>query len=183
VEDRVELLELAADSAADLVAELEHAGVADCVDRALADLGLKEQTVSEEPTIPDLAERWRQANEAFVRRDFAALMSFFAPDAVWDLSSAGIGRFEGVSAIRGFHEDWIGSYGDYENQVEAWDLGNDVSFGVLSLHASPADSARSVQEQWGFTVTWEEGMIVRVIGSRDIDQARATAERLAEERA
>jgi ketosteroid isomerase-like protein len=140
------------------------------------------RTMPEKSTTPDLVERWRQTNEAFVRRDFDAMMSFFAPDAVWDLSSAGIGKFEGADAIRRFHEDWIGSYGDYENQVEAWDLGNDVSFGVLSLDARPAGSAGRVQERWGFTVTWAEGMIVRVIGSTDIDEARAAAERLAEER-
>jgi ketosteroid isomerase-like protein len=68
-----------------------------------------------------------------VRRDFDAMMSFFAPDAVWDLSSAGIGRFEGTAAIRSFHEDWIGSYEEYENELEVQDLGNDVSFVVLSL--------------------------------------------------
>ena len=138
--------------------------------------------MSEESTTPDLVARWRQTNEAFVRRDFDAMMSFFAPDAVWDLSSAGIGRFEGAAAIRTFHEDWIGSYGEYENQLEVQDLGNDVSFVVLSLIARPVGSAGRVQERWGFTVTWAEGMIVRVIGSTDIDEARTAAERLAEER-
>jgi ketosteroid isomerase-like protein len=139
--------------------------------------------MSQKPTTPDLVERWRETNEAFVRRDFDAMMSFFAPDAVWDLSSAGIGRFEGTAAIRGFHEDWIGPYGEYENRLEVQDLGNDVSFVVLSLNARPADSAGTVQERWGFTVTWAAGMIVRVIGSTDIDEARAATERLAEERA
>jgi hypothetical protein len=70
----------------------------------------------------------------------------------------------------------------YENQLEAQDLGNDVSFVVLSLDARPAGSAGRVQERWGFTVTWAAGMIVRVIGSTDIDEGRAAAERLAEER-
>jgi ketosteroid isomerase-like protein len=137
--------------------------------------------MSEESTTPDLVERWRQTNEAFVRRDFDAMMRFFAPDAVWDLSSAGIGRFEGAAAIGRFHEDWIGSYEEYENQLEAQDLGNDLSFVVLSLDARPADSAGRVRERWGFTVTWAAGMIVRVIASTDIDEARAAAERLAEE--
>jgi SnoaL-like domain len=104
-----------------------------------------------------------------VRRDFDAMMSFFAPDAIWDLSSAGIGRFEGAAAIRTFHEDWIGSYGEYENQPDVQDLGNDVLFVVLSLDARPAGSAGMVRERWGFTVTWAKGMIVRVIGSTDID--------------
>jgi SnoaL-like domain len=138
--------------------------------------------MSRESTTPDLVERWRQTNEAFVRRDFDAMMSFFAPDAVWDLSSAGIGRFEGTAAIRGFHEDWIGSYGDYENQVEAWDLGTTCPLGCFLWTLAPLVARAGCGEQWGFTVTWEDGMIVRVIGSRDIDDARAAAERLAEER-
>jgi hypothetical protein len=40
-----------------------------------------------------------------------------------------------------------------------------------------------VQERWGYTVTWSEGMVERVIVRPDIDEARAAAERLAEERA
>jgi hypothetical protein len=71
---------------------------------------------------------------------------------------------------------------DYENKLEAQDLGNDVSFVVLSLDARPAGSAGSVQERWGFTVTWAAGLIVEVIASTDIDETRAAAERLAQER-
>jgi SnoaL-like domain len=82
------------------------------------------RVMSEEPTTPDLVERWRQANEAFVRRDFDAMMSFFAPDAVWDLSSAGIGRFEGTAAIRGFHEDWIAPMGTMRTK---WRLGTSAT--------------------------------------------------------
>jgi hypothetical protein len=40
-----------------------------------------------------------------------------------------------------------------------------------------------VQERWAFTVFWVEGMVVRVTGRNDINEARAAAERLAEERA
>jgi len=122
-----------------------------------------------------LVERWRETNEAFVRRDFDAMMSFFASDAVWDLPPAAIGRFEGTAAIRSFHEDWIGSYEEHENELEVQDLGNDVSFVVLSLDARPAGSAGRVQERWGFTVTWAAGMIVRVIGN--VSTTTTTAKR------
>jgi len=39
-----------------------------------------------------------------------------------------------------------------------------------------------VQEQWAFTVLRVEGVIVRVVARRDIEEARAAAERLAAER-
>ena len=70
--------------------------------------------MSRESTTPDLVERWRQMEEAFLRRDFDAGMSFFAPDAVWDASSAGIDRSEGATAIRSFLEEWLGAYEEYE---------------------------------------------------------------------
>ena len=38
----------------------------------------------EESTTLEVVERWRQANEALIRRDFDRLMRFFAPQAVWD---------------------------------------------------------------------------------------------------
>ena len=110
-------------------------------------------------------------------------MSFYAPDAVWDVSSAGFGIFEGVAAIRGFLEDWIGVYEEHEyKQEEGQDLGNGVLFVVASLGGRLVGSAGRVQERWGYTVTWADGMIVRVILSADIDEARAAAERLAESR-
>ena len=39
----------------------------------------------------------------------------------------------------------------------------------------------SAEERWGYTVTWAEGMIARVIVRPDIDEARAAAERLGQE--
>jgi hypothetical protein len=93
------------------------------------------------------------------------MMCFFAPDVVWDASSAGLEIFEGAQAVRSFVEDWIGAYEEYEYaQEEGRELGN------------------GVQERWSYTVTWAEGMIMRVITRADIDEARAAAERLAEER-
>ena len=49
----------------------------------------------EESTTPDLVELVREAVAAGSRRDLDALMSFYARDAVWDLSPMGIGTFEG----------------------------------------------------------------------------------------
>jgi ketosteroid isomerase-like protein len=140
--------------------------------------------MSEESTTHDLVERWHKAAEAHARRDFDAMISFFAPHAVWDASSAGVGAYcEGVTAIRSFLEDWIGAFEEYEyNQEESQDLGNEVLFVVSTVGGRPAGSVGRVQEKWSYTVTWTEGMTARVVGRADIDEARVAAERLAEER-
>jgi ketosteroid isomerase-like protein len=140
--------------------------------------------MSEKSTTPDLVERWQETAEAHARRDFDAMMSLFAPDAVWDSSSAGVGAyFVGVAAIRSFLEDWIGAFEEYEyNQEESQDLGNGVLFVVATLGGRPAGSGGRVQERRGYTVTWTEGMIARVVGRADIDESRAAAEHLAEDR-
>ena len=137
----------------------------------------------EESTTPDLVERWRQAAEAVDRRDFDAAMSFFAPDAVWEEWPLGF-SFEGAAAIRGFLEDWRDEYEEYEQEmVEGRYLGSKVVFVVLRQDARPVGGPGRVQELWAFTTLWTAGMTVRVMTSRDIDEARAAAERLAQERA
>jgi len=141
--------------------------------------------MSEESTTPDLVERWHKTAEAHARRDFDGMISFFAPDAVWDSSSAGVGAyFEGVTAIRSFLEEWIAPFEDYEyNQEASQDLGNGVLFVVATYGGRPASSSGGrVQEQRSYTVTWTDGLIARVVGRADIDEARAAAERLAQER-
>jgi ketosteroid isomerase-like protein len=140
--------------------------------------------MAEESTTPDLVERWQETADAYARRDIHTMMRFYAPDAVWDGSSAGIGAyFEGATAIRSFLEDWIRPFEENEhNQEESQDLGNGVLFVVASISGRPAGSARRVQERWSYTVTWAEGLIARVVVRADIDEARAAAERLAESR-
>jgi ketosteroid isomerase-like protein len=135
--------------------------------------------VSQESTTPDLVERWRQAAEAAYHGDLDATMGIFAPDAVWEVRPLGI-THTGAAAIRSFLEDWLGSYEKYEDdQEEALDLGNGVVFLVSRLDAGPVGSRGRVQERWSFTVLWAGGMVVRVTGRNDIDEARAAAERLA----
>jgi ketosteroid isomerase-like protein len=62
--------------------------------------------MSQESTTSDLVEVTRRLFEASNRRDFDAVQSFFAPDAVWEAVSLGT-SFDGVAAIRGFLEDWL----------------------------------------------------------------------------
>jgi ketosteroid isomerase-like protein len=64
--------------------------------------------MAEESTTPDLMELSRRALDATNRRDFDAVASFYAPDAVY--RGTEIGTFEGAGAIRGLLEDFLGSY-------------------------------------------------------------------------
>jgi ketosteroid isomerase-like protein len=136
----------------------------------------------EESTTLDLVERWRRASEAADRRDFDTTMGIFAADAIWEVQPLGI-TLESAPAIRSFLEDWFRSYEDYEyDQEEGHNLGNGVVFVVSRLDAHPLGSRGSLEERWAFTVVWEAGVVVRVMARNNIDEARAAAERLAEER-
>jgi ketosteroid isomerase-like protein len=137
----------------------------------------------EESTTPDLVELVGDVFGAVNRRDFDAMLSHFAPDAVWEAAPLGV-SFEGVAAIRGFFEDWIGSYDEFEMEPEeALDLGNGVVFSVSLQRGRPLGSTGVVQVRSGFVAVLVGGMIVQVMVYPDIDEARADAERLAEERA
>jgi ketosteroid isomerase-like protein len=136
-----------------------------------------------EPTRPDLVDLTRQSMEATNRGDLDASATLFAPDAVFDVSSAGLGRFEGLTAIHGYLADWTSAYETQEmRQWEGWHLGNGVVFVVTVFEARPLGSQATVREQWAFTVIWARGMISRVVASRDTRAARTAAERLAGER-
>jgi ketosteroid isomerase-like protein len=141
------------------------------------------QEMPAESTTPDPVELTRRFLEAASRRDFDAMLSFFAPNAVWD-TLGGLGTFEGHSAIRGFWEDWYSTYEEFEiGPEEILDLGNGVTFVVLVQKGRPVSSNGEVRHRNAGVTTWMDGMIVRVTFYSDIDQARAAAERLAEERA
>jgi ketosteroid isomerase-like protein len=139
--------------------------------------------MSEESTTPDLVELARRSFEAADRRDFGALMSFYAPDAVWDTSPMGLGVYENPTAIRGFFEDWMGAYEEYGMALEeVLDLGDGVAFAVAIQKGRPAGSSGEVRLRYASVSIWENSLIVRVTNYTDIDEARAVAERLAEER-
>jgi ketosteroid isomerase-like protein len=138
---------------------------------------------AESAASPDLVALTRQSMDASNRREFDVAATMFAPDAVFDVSSVGLGRFEGAAAIHGYLADWYSSYEEQElRHWEGHDLGGGVVFVVALFQARPLGSQSSVREQWAFTLIWAGQEITRVVASRDIDGARAAAERLAEER-
>ena len=139
--------------------------------------------MAEESTTPDLVERVRESVRAGSERDIDRILAFYAPDAVWDMSPWGIGIFEGTEAIRGFFEDWLGAYEEYRLEAEEIvELGNGVVFAVLLQGGRPSGSSGDVQLRYASVGIWVDGLQVRTTNYRDIDEARAVAERLAEER-
>jgi len=137
----------------------------------------------EESTTPDLVELTRRAYEYASDRNWDALLSFYGADSVWDMSPLGLGTYEGPAAIRRFFEEWTGSYDKWEQELEEiLDLGNGVVVSVLRQNARLPGSTGSVSLLYAGVLVWREGLIARLTNYTDVDQARAAAERLAEER-
>ena len=132
---------------------------------------------------PDLVELQRRLTAAIGSRDVDAMMAFWAPDGVYDMSPIGMGVFEGQAAARGFIEDWWGPYEEYEFEAqETLDLGGGVGFRVLIMKGRPVGSRSQVELRYAAVGVWEDAKIVRMTNYNDIDEARAAAGRLAEER-
>ena len=138
--------------------------------------------MTEESTTPDLVEAIRASVEAVNRRDWDAVESFYSPDAV-DVGVEALGTFEGATAIRGYYEDLASSYDDAHVETEEIiDLGNGVTFAVVLITGHPVGSSGEVEIRYGSVASWTEAVIERLTSYMDIDQARADAERLAQER-
>ncbi len=139
--------------------------------------------MTEESTTPDLVQLTRAWLEAGTSGDLDRILSFLGPDPVWDMSPMGMGLFEGRVAVRGFYLDWMGAYEDYRIEAEEiHDLGNGVTFGIVVQEGRPMGSLGAVRLRYGSCTQWVDGKAVRVWNYTDIDEARAAAERLAEER-
>jgi uncharacterized protein (TIGR02246 family) len=135
----------------------------------------------EESITPDLVELVGRAFEAANRRDLDAVASSFADDATFDGRAVG-GTFAGRAAIRSTFGDWFSAYEELEFGLEeVRELGNGVVFAVVVQNGRPVGSAGHLRQREGWVFVWVRGLIARLTTS-DIDEARAAAERLAEER-
>ena len=136
----------------------------------------------EESTTPDLVERTRDLYEISNRGDIDAMMTFYAPDVVWDASPTVGNVFEGMATFRGFAQDYLAAFEDHEWTAEVLvDLGGGVVFAVATQKARPKGSTGYVHSREGWVTEWTDGLITRVTTYSDIDEARAVAERLAQE--
>jgi ketosteroid isomerase-like protein len=136
----------------------------------------------EEATTPDMVELTRRAFASANGGDYDAMASFYAPDAVFDMSAWGLGIHVGRAAVRSFLEDWIGAFDDFEMELEeVLDLGNGAVFAVARQRSRPAGSKSYLELRHAAIYTWVAGLAARAINYRDLDEARAAAKRLAEE--
>ena len=139
--------------------------------------------MSQESTTPDLVERSRLAFAAASRRDLDTLMTFYASDAVLDLSDLGLGTYEGADAIRALFEDWFRSYAEYETTAdEILRFGENVILTINTQMARLPGSSGFVRPHDAYVFLFEDGLIARHTPYQNINQARAAAERLAKER-
>jgi ketosteroid isomerase-like protein len=139
--------------------------------------------MSEESTTPDLVELVRRAYEASSRREFDAMMSFYGPDSVWDVSPLGLGVYEGSAAIRRFFEDWIGTFEEFEMEPEEIHGLGGVTLAVVLQGGRPIGSDGHLQWRFAAVTKWVGDVATRTTNYTDIDEVRAVAERLAQERA
>jgi uncharacterized protein (TIGR02246 family) len=137
--------------------------------------------MSEESTTPDLVELVGTAFDAANRRDLDAVASSFAEDAAFD--GRGVpDHYEGRAAIRSMLEEWFATYEELEFGLEeVRDLGNGVVFAVVVQNARPAGSAGHLRQREGWVFVWVRGLIAH-LATYEVDEGRAAAQRLAEER-
>jgi ketosteroid isomerase-like protein len=135
--------------------------------------------MAEESMTPELVELVRRS--AHAASNVEEFVSFLAPDAIFDISPYGLGTYEGLAAIRGFWEGWLGAVEDFAIETkEVLDLGNGVAFSVHISVGRPRGSSGELRVPYAIVGLWTEGLIVRFTMYDDIDVARAAAERLAE---
>ncbi len=80
-------------------------------------------------------------------------------------------------------QDWADLYEELAIDLqELADLGNSVVLAAVLAHGHPVDSSGYLDSREAWVYEGADGMIVRVRTYRDIDEGRAAAERLAEER-
>ena len=134
-------------------------------------------------TTPDVVELTRRSVEALNRRDLDTALSAYGPNSVWDNSAFGLETNEGFAAIRQFFEDWYSSYEELEIEIEEnVHLGNGVLLAVAVQKGRPVGSTGHLEVRYALVFVFAGGIAERTQGYTDIDEARADAERLAEER-
>jgi ketosteroid isomerase-like protein len=138
--------------------------------------------MSEESATPDLVQLTRRAFGFAKVRDWDGVVSFYGPDTDWDMTPAGLGKYNGPAVLQRFFEDWTSSYKEWEIELEeVHDLGNGMILAIAVQHGRSGPRASWVTLRFATIARWVDGRVARITGYTDIDEARAAAERLAEE--
>ena len=136
--------------------------------------------MSKESTTSDPVELVLRLSETMGGNDVGAVIRRFAPDAVF---LSGVGRFEGRDAIRGYMEDFNGSYDERTfASDEVHDLGNGVAWFAATITGRLRGTSAEVHLRFAVVVTHSGGAVSQWTDYATPDEARAAAERLAKER-
>jgi len=139
----------------------------------------------EESTTPDPVELMLAMLEAGSRRDVDGLIAFCARDTLLDGTRTVGEQWRGRAAIRGFAEEWVGAYEEMEwTAEELVDLGNGVLYASVCQAGRPVGSSGIVRQCQDWVAVWADDLLASLTfyPEHHIDEARAAAERLAEER-
>jgi ketosteroid isomerase-like protein len=136
----------------------------------------------EESSTPDLAELARRLREAWNSGDFDRALTFYTPDAVLDTSPMGLEELKGHAAIRQGWVDALSAYTAFNlSEEDRTDLGNGVILTVLIVKGR-FNTGGDLNMRYAQVNEWRDGLIARETMYTDLDQARAAAEALAQER-
>jgi ketosteroid isomerase-like protein len=153
--------------------------------RAAAEHMSEESAMHDEVPNPSLVELAQRTLDAANAADFDALQRLYAPDAVWNAPGANIveERFEGNVARRQFLESRYATLEASEVLAEEIrDLRNGVILAQLVQRGIPPGGTVSIEFRHATVSVWVNGLIVENSAYTDIDEARAAAEQLAQER-
>jgi hypothetical protein len=115
-------------------------------------------------------------------RDLDAVMGLLSSTCVRDMSRSGLDVYMGAEAIRAFSDDWLGALYVFAVEVdEIEDLGNGVVYVEQVAHRERTPGS-FIELPSSVVALWDGGLLAQVTMYPDPDEARAAAERLAEER-
>jgi ketosteroid isomerase-like protein len=146
---------------------------------ALKAVGLEEQAVPDESTSPGLVELTRHLFELANNQDFDAALEFYVPHAFW---RGTVDDAEGVEAIRDLLVSYFSAFEELRVVLDdVVDFGNGVIL-IESRHVGRLLGGGALAERRAFVYEFVNGRVVRATDYVDIDEARAAAERRAQER-
>jgi ketosteroid isomerase-like protein len=143
-------------------------------------LAMPEESMTPDPV--ELAQRTVDASNA---RDLDALLSLYAPEAIWDSGDPDWPgeRFEGREAIRSFFEEWWGTTEDMEIEAEEiCAIGTGVVLAHLVQRGTPHGSTVSIEFRFATVTIWDRGLMHEIRAYGDVNKAHRAADQLAQER-
>jgi ketosteroid isomerase-like protein len=139
--------------------------------------------MSEGSTTPDSTQALRDAFAAATAEDLDGVTANLARNAVWVMDEVGLGPFEGVDAIRAFLLEWWSLWEEHKHDVEEVQLLSErVCYVIIREGGRMKGSDAVVEARVAHVIESVDGLVTRDTTYTDIDEARAAAERLAEER-